>query len=382
MNSLSSHAARPAGEYEFAVIGGGLVGSAIGWGLARLGQRVAVLDEGDLAWRASRGNFALVWVQGKGLGMPAYAAWTRRSSDAWCALAGALGEETATDVAFRRPGGFALSLSDAELEARATAMRRLHNQPGMTPYPYEILDHDEVRAMLPAIGPTVAGGIFSPLDGRCNSLLLLRALQTGLQRNGGSLLAQHVVSRIEHRDGAFALTTSAGQVRAERIVLAAGNGNAQLAPMVGLSAPVRPQRGQIIVTERALPFLHHPTLSIRQTDEGTVMIGSSTEEAGFDDRVGMKVLAGIAARAISTFPALGRLNVVRTWAALRVMSPDGFPIYAQSATHPGAFLATCHSGVTLAANHAFVLPPLLVTNSVGTALADFSPARFDVPAHH
>jgi glycine/D-amino acid oxidase-like deaminating enzyme len=60
-------------DHDVAVIGGGLVGSAIAWGLARAGQRVAVLDEGDVALRASRGNFALVWVQSKGLGMPAYA---------------------------------------------------------------------------------------------------------------------------------------------------------------------------------------------------------------------------------------------------------------------------------------------------------------------
>lgn len=385
MNVFPNRAPSPAGlhtEYEFAVIGGGLVGSAIGWGLARLGQRVAVLDEGDVAWRASRGNFALVWVQGKGLGMPAYATWTRRSSDAWTGLATALNEESAIDVAFLRPGGFALSLSEAELEARANAMQRLHNQPDTTPYPYEVLNHDQLRNMLPAIGPDVAGGIFSPLDGHCNSLLLLRALQTGLQRNGGAWLGAHIVSRIEHRHGIFALATSSGEVRADRIVLAAGNANAHLAPMVGLSAPVRPQRGQVIVTERAEPFLQHPTLSIRQTGEGTVMVGSSAEESGFDDQVGMPVLAAIAARAIRTFPALGRLNIVRTWAALRVMSPDGFPIYAQSATHPGAFLATCHSGVTLAANHALFLPPLLVQNSLGAVLADFSPARFDVPARH
>src|ERR1700758_1421201 len=106
-------------ELDFAVVGGGLVGSAIAWGLARLGQRVAVLDEGDVAYRASRGNFALVWVQSKGLGMPEYAAWTRRSSDGWAGFAQLLKDETALDVAFQRPGGFTLCLSEAELEARA-----------------------------------------------------------------------------------------------------------------------------------------------------------------------------------------------------------------------------------------------------------------------
>ena len=63
-------------SYDVAVVGGGLVGAAMAWGLAREGQRVALLDEGDVAVRAARGNFALVWVQSKGLGLAAYAGWT------------------------------------------------------------------------------------------------------------------------------------------------------------------------------------------------------------------------------------------------------------------------------------------------------------------
>ena len=66
-------------DYDVAVVGGGLLGSAIAWGLGRIGKRVAVLDEGDIAKRASRANFALVWVQSKGLGMPAYTSWTVRA---------------------------------------------------------------------------------------------------------------------------------------------------------------------------------------------------------------------------------------------------------------------------------------------------------------
>src|SRR5215469_17697850 len=127
-------------DYDVAVIGGGLVGAAIGWGLARQSQRVAVLDEGDVAYRASRGNFALVWVQSKGLGMPEYAAWTRRSSDRWAEMAAILKGETKLDVAFARPGGFHLCLSEGELEQRAQMLMRLHNQPRMVSYPYEMLD--------------------------------------------------------------------------------------------------------------------------------------------------------------------------------------------------------------------------------------------------
>jgi hydrogen cyanide synthase HcnC len=366
-------------EYDVAVIGGGLVGAAIGWGLAHAGQRVAVLDEGDVAYRASRGNFALVWVQSKGLGMPEYAAWTRRSSDSWAGFAQILQEETGLDVAFQRPGGFHLCLSESELAARANTMRRLHNQPRMMQYPYEILERAAVEKMLPRIGPEVVGGSYCPLDGHCNSLRLLRALHAGLKQHGADYLPSHIVEKIEARDGGFRLASSGGDVTAGKIVLAAGNGNARLGPMVGLTIPVRPQRGQIVVTERARPFLPYPVVTIRQTDEGSVMLGDSVEEAGWDDRVGSAVISTIANRATRMFPLLGSLNVVRSWAALRVMTADGFPIYEQSASNPGAFVATCHSGVTLAANHALAVAPMIAAGRLDADLDVFTARRFDVP---
>src|SRR5260370_34234436 len=121
--SMSSYPGAPmtkpsGGEYDVAVVGGGLVGTAIAWGLARLGQRVAVLDQGDCAYRASRGNFGLVWVQSKGLGMPEYAAWTKRSADCWAGFAAELAAATGIDVAFCRPGGFDLAVPAAEFVRR------------------------------------------------------------------------------------------------------------------------------------------------------------------------------------------------------------------------------------------------------------------------
>jgi glycine/D-amino acid oxidase-like deaminating enzyme len=356
---------------------------AIAWGLARLGRRVAVLDEGDLAFRASRGNFALVWVQSKGSGMSEYALWTMQSSRMWPELAQAIETQTGLDVCFRNPGGLHLLLSERELENRADELKRLHNQPGMQGFEYRILEHGEVEKMLPQIGPEVAGASFCPADGHVNALRLLYALHVGFARLGGSYRSNHAVTRIEPRAGEFRLHTASGEIAAGRVVLAAGLGNARLAPMLGLDAPVRPQRGQIIVTEKVAPFMRYVVHTIRQTDEGGVMISDSVEEAGYDPSVGSDVLSVMADRAVRMFPLLGRLNVVRCWAALRVMPKDGFPIYDQSDTCPGAFIATCHSGVTLAANHALVLPPLIDAGTLPAENLDaFRARRFHVsPAH-
>ena len=368
-------------DHDVAVIGGGLVGSAIAWGLARLGRRVAILDEGDVAWRASRGNFALVWVQSKGLGMPAYAGWTRRSSDGWQGFADTLREDTGIDVAFSRPGGFTLALSERELEIRVDQLKRLHNQPGVRELGHEVMAPAALSHHLPGLGPAVAGGVYCPLDGHANSPRLLRALHVALNRMGATFLQDATVTGIGRRDGAFVVSRAgAAPVSAGKVVIAAGNGNKALGAMVGLDVPVRPQRGQIVVTEKVAPFLNHPIVTIRQTDEGGVMLGDSLEEAGFDDATRTGVTGTIASRAVRMFPMLGKLNVVRTWAALRVMTPDGFPIYMQSASHPGAFVATCHSGVTLAAAHALYLAPLIDAGGLPNDFDPFHGRRFDVPA--
>ena len=369
-------------EYDCAVVGGGLLGASIAWGLAKLGQRVVILDEGDDAIRASRGNFALVWVQSKGLGMPEYAAWTMKSSDAWAGFSALLRDQTGLDVSFERPGGFHLSLSERELEARALQMKRLHNQPGSPDSRTVMMERKDIAKMLPDIGPEVVGGSFCPIDGHVNSLRLLRSLHMGLAAFGATYLPRHAVTAIDKTVGVFRLSTTGGEVRAAKVVLAAGNANMKLAPMVGLYAPMLPERGQIVVTERVQPFLKHPVVTVRQTDEGTVMIGDSKEESKDPTGLTLSISSTMADRAARMFPRLANVNVVRTWSAIRVMTQDGFPIYDQSTTHPGAFVACCHSGVTLAANHALTIAPMIAAGALDeTALAAFSARRFKGQGH-
>jgi hydrogen cyanide synthase HcnC len=365
-------------DFDTAVIGGGLVGSAIAYGLTRLGQRVVLLDEGDIAWRAARGNFGLVWVQSKGQGLAPYASWTQLSARRWPGLAADLRAETGVDVALEQPGGLHLCLSERELEYRVTFMNRLVAQPGFERYPFDVLDRSGVARLFPGVGPDVVGGIYTALDGHVNPLKLLRALQSAFGARGGSYRANAKVDRLAREGERFIIDTPQGRLSSTRTVLAAGLGNAGLASQVGLDIPVRPQRGQLIALERVRRFMHYPMSTLRQTDEGTVLIGDSQEEAGFNTTIGTAVLATLADRARRIYPQLADVRVVRTWAALRVMSPDGFPVYEQSRSAPGAFAATCHSGVTLAAAHALELAPRIAAGDLGTAMAPFTSERFHV----
>jgi hydrogen cyanide synthase HcnC len=363
--------------YDIVVIGGGLVGAAIAYGLADPSRRVAMLDEGDHALSAARGNFGLIWVQGKGIDFPAYAAWTRESARRWAELAARLREETGIDVALEQRGGVHLCLSERELAARTALVARARASTGAVAQGIEMIDRAALMKLLPGIGPEVAGASYGAEDGHVDPLRLLRALHAAFVARGGSIFSECAVRSVTFERGSFALTTATGPIDAARVVLAAGLGNATLAPQLGLSAPVRGQRGQIIALERRPPLLPLPVETLRQTGEGTVLAGDSQEETASTD-TSTGVLSAIAARAVRAFPQLAEARVVRCWAALRVLSPDRLPIYQQSRTAPGAFIATCHSGVTLAAAHALDLAPQIVAGTLTAALLPFSTDRFDV----
>lgn len=362
-------------QSDIIVIGGGLVGAACTYGLLREGLKVALLDEGDVAFRASRGNFGLVWVQGKGWGTPDYARWSLGSSRLWPQFAAELLEETGVDVALRQQGGFHFCLSEAEFLDREQRLQSLRDAVG-TDYQFDMLRLDALRERLAGVGDGVYGASYSPMDGHVNPLKLFHAMHRACDKRGALYQVERRVQTISHAQGVYTVTSGGDTWQAPRILLTAGLGNKDLAAQVGLHAPVKPNQGQVLVGERVQPFLTHPTIFVRQTDEGTIQIGDSLEDMGFDDTTRTDVLARIAQRAIVCFPQLAGLNLIRSWAALRVMSPDGFPIYQESATHPGAFVATCHSGVTLAATHALKLAPWIAGGPKPDVLDTFSGDRF------
>src|SRR5207237_7713388 len=172
-------------QFDAIVIGGGLVGAAIGYGLVRDGFKVAVVDEGDIAFRASRGDFGLVWVQSKGLGAPHYQRWTRASSEELPTLAAELQERTGVDVGHERNGGLQLCLGEDELAKRRAMMEQMRAESGNFGFDYRMLGHAELAGLLPGIGPSVTGASWTPYDGHTNSLALFHALHRGFAAKGG-----------------------------------------------------------------------------------------------------------------------------------------------------------------------------------------------------
>ena len=366
-----------AGISEITIIGGGVVGLSVALGLVRAGHRVTVLDGSDSDLRASQGNFGLVWLQGKGADFAPYCELTRKAVAAWPGFARDLADLAGIDLALDQSGGFEFFTDPAELANFAAALDRQQAHLGNR-FSHEVIGGDDLRRSYPMIGPDVVGATFCALNGHVNPLRLLRALRCAVVALGGRVLADaQVTGIVPGPDGGFDLALRGGGTRgAERIVLCAGLGSPALAAQLGFITRVRPQRGELLITEKLahrLPFL---SSTIRQVDEGGVQIGGTKADAGPDDSETLEVMAGLARHAVQVLPALADVRVVRAWGALRVMSPDGYPVYARSSRHPGASLVTCHSGVTLAPLHASILAEWIDGASNAPELEAFDENRF------
>lgn len=361
------------------VIGGGVVGAAIAWGLCRLGIRVTVIDGADQAQRASRANFGLVWGQSKGDSLPHYARWTQESQQLWAEFQDDLLNETGVSCGFSGNGGLHICMSEEELDDRSRLFDRMRKIEGGNSLDLRILDRDDVADYMPGIGPEVVGAGFCAQDGHVNPHGLLLALHRAIISRQGRIKSNRAVTALEHKRGVWRVICGEEQFECSNVVLTAGTGNKVLGEMLGLDIPVFGLKGQILVTERVEPWLDYPSHKVRQTEAGSMLLGDSKEpEAGFDDRSSASVVQDIAARAVRMFPRLSSVNLVRSWGGIRSMTQDGYPIYDNYLDYPGLFAANCHSGVTLAPVHALRLAPLIAEAAMTEQVTAMSAGRFDV----
>ena len=360
------------------IIGGGVVGLSLAYGLTKLNEDVVVVCGRDDDYNASRGNFGLIWSQGKGLGFPEYSKWTQKSISLWSDFAEGLEKLTGINLNLNLDGGFEYFTNQKEMDDYVKVLKEIQNS-STSIEGFKSLNREQLKLYVPEIGPKVVGATFMPGDGHVNPLQLLIALREGARLGGAKIFNAARVDRVYRSENVYtAQLDNNKELSASRVIIAAGLGSLDLAPMLGFKSTVVPQQGQLLITEKLPQFLKYPSATIRQVNEGGIQIGGSTKDRGFDNKECLKTVSDLASHAVDVFPCLDEVNLLRSWACLRVMIEDGLPIYQKSKTNPDAFFITCHSGITLAAIHADLLTEWVVGSKKSPDLSMFSEERFNV----
>jgi glycine/D-amino acid oxidase-like deaminating enzyme len=353
---------------DVVIVGGGIRGLSIAYYLVRAGVRVTLVERGFLGSGASSANTGLVNVSQKKPGH--YTAFSLLSGDMYAEFVAGLD----APVDYQRDGFMRVAETDTEAEGLAREAEGQSRVPGVT---VEVLDTRTARDLEPRLSPRLAAASFCAQDGNVDPLKLVRAVGRAARRHGARILNHREVTGIRlHAGRVAAVVTSEGEIETAVIVDAAGVLVPHVASMVGVEVPILPQRGQMFQLEAMAPLLRRPIQAIRQLTSGSIMVGTTHEFVGHNRAVTYEAGAEILGRARRIVPALAAARVIRGWAGLRPMTPDGLPIYDTVPDVPGFYVAVGHSGITLAPITGQVFLDLITKGRTDLPIAPYRLGRF------
>jgi len=349
------------------VIGGGVIGGAIAWSLARRGVSVTIVEAGRIGRGASYAAAGVLSPDWSGEDPPALTALAEASLQLWPDWVDEVEDRAGCGLNFRRDG-----LLSVWVDPEAP---HLPPELAMEPPPLgrgQRLNADEARELEPSLVGPILGGTLYPEDAQVDNPRLTPALVRAAASMGVRVMTDTpVVSLLGSSGVCRGVRTASGlELHAGAVVLAAGAWSGPLAAASGIHLPSEPWRGQMLAFDAATQPLRHIVfcgeLVLIPRPHGPLIVGTTLEKVGFDSRVTLAGLHQILARAERVVPGLGDLPLLSTWAGLRPGTPDHLPYLGPIPGWEGLFAASGHGrkGIILAPITGELVARLLLENDL------------------
>jgi len=359
------------------IVGGGVMGTAIGCELAGPGLEVTVLERSIPGAEASTAAAGMLAPQLEAQAPGPMLELSMRSRGLYPAWVKALTADSGVEVGYLESGALQLAFTEAqahELEAtvawqQAAGLRA------------SFLVGDEARALEPNLSTELVAAALFPDDHQVDPRRLMQALTGAAARRGVRFHSGAVRGLLETQGAVTGVALEGEALTAELTIIAAGAWSSLL-PGVGVDAAhLKPARGQMVELSLPAPPLKHVLKSglgyVVPRADGHCICGTTVELVGFDKRVTAEGLASVLGAATRLCPALEDATVVSTWAGLRPWTEDGLPLLGRG-PKPGLLVASGHyrNGILLAPITARLLGQLVRGDRPTVDLTPFSPGRF------
>ena len=338
-------------QTDVLIVGGGLAGVATAYYLAREGVEVTLIERDDLNAQASGANAGSLHAQ-----IPHEPfvtegeAWATAYAPAisllvesirlWMGLEAELGADLEVSVG----GGILLAATDAQRRdiERKMAIERAHG------LEVEWLERDELERAAPYVASNILGGAFCPTEGKANPLKATPAFARTALKHGARILGHRTLLALAPEGNGYRAETSAGRIRARRVVNSAGAEAGRVARMLGLDLPIEGHPIQVNVTEPVEPFIPHlvyfagEKLTLKQAKNGSLLIGGGWparwSKAAERPAVDLASLRANLATAASVVPRIASARLLRVWPAIVNGTSDWKPILGEVPGLPGFFM--------------------------------------------
>jgi len=369
---------------DIVIIGGGVMGCAIAYNLAKAGLKPVVIEKSDIGGEASGSNGGGVRQSARNLKEMPLAMESIQ-------IYGQLHEELGMDVEYVREGNLRLCTTEDELETMRQAVEN-QKKVGLK---LEMLDRKQVLDINPHVGEKIIGASFCPTDGHVNPFLVTYGFFLKAKSLGARFFTHEEAQEIRMQKGRVtAVVTDKNIIETDLVVDAAGVAGRKVANMVGLDLPLRPIFSEALITEAYPPLFkqmvgHAKGLFYgRQTAHGSFFWGGFVGTEQFIYRDGKPLFhyigPAISQMVIDFFPVLKDLNVIRMWSGLIAGMSDSIPVLGFTQEVPGFVFATGFSG------HGFGLAPvigrliseLILDCRTSIPINDFCYGRFQKGSDH
>jgi glycine oxidase len=365
-------------ETDVLVVGAGIIGCAIARELASRGVSVQVLDArgvGRGATQASAGILA-PYIEGHEGGT--LLELTVRSLDLYDAWIETVRAESGIDVEYQRSGSLEVALDPQSAEHLIQLFERFGRHAELV-----WLDASQARTQEPALSDSTLGALSVPTHGYVAAPALTEALACAAHSRGAVFHHSRRVRSVHASSDRVEIHTHEGEsYRASRVVMAAGSWTGGVEGLSDAAArEVRPVRGQLLrVRWRAKPLeqiVWGPSCYLVPWRDGTVLVGATMEEVGFDERNTAGGVRTLLDAARTLVPGMDDATFLEARAGLRPATSDGLPLIGFSDTTDLIVYATGHyrNGVLLAPLTAKLVGDLLVENRRDEVLGVVGPGR-------
>jgi len=300
------------------------------------------------------------------------------------------------DIEYENNGGMVIIENKEELKAMKIFVEKQRSI-GLE---VSLLDKDKAIEIEPALSQDILGSTFSPLDAQVNPIYLSYAFINFAKELGAEVYTHTEVTGIKIKSNKIdLLETTKGEIKTNIVINAAGVYAPEIGRMVDLDIPIKPRRGQLLVTESVPKILNgvlisakyiaakfNPKLaeaegegiSIERAISGNLMIGSTREFVGMNKNTTPEGINSIAKHIIILFPQLEEVNIIRTFAGFRPYTPDGLPILGKVKGIEGFIMAAGHEGdgVALSPVTGDLIATLVVEGRTSIPLDEFKLERF------
>ena len=365
-------------DCDVAVIGAGVIGTAITYELAARGASVTLLDCRGTGLGSTQAAAGMLVPYLEGLGRPLLPLATR-SLEMYDAFVDRVSRDAGIRVGYHRGGSLQVLTSDQP----ADELKHVASDARAAGLDCELLDAHAAREAEPQLTPDVACALLIKSHGFVVPADLTGALSAAAIKHGARLRMPERAQRVEQRREHVSIGIDNGTpVTAGHVVIAAGSWSGHL-DIEGVPAlPIKPIRGQLVQLASDAPALKRivwgPRCYLVPVDTRSIFVGATVEDAGFDERTTVAGVRDLLDAACDLIPHLWQATFVGARAGLRPVTADEMPIVGRSAKIPRVVYATGHyrNGVLLAPLTARAIADLILDNREDPLMAAATPQRF------